>query len=120
MRALKLCIIGVVIGLLELAAISGISILWKVGSFEDMAFIFGLGTLLIGLLALFGTKRVHSGMNIFPENSVAQTSFQTDITFREANLVKKLPRLSGELKKTLVLFIAAAVVFIGFGISLIL
>lgn len=120
MRILKLCILGIVIGILELILIVIISNVWAVAIFEDVAFGFGIGTLILGLFALIGTKRVHTGMNISPDNSVAQSSFQADIAFQETKLLKSVPRLPAGLMRTIPIFIAAAVVFIGFGISIII
>lgn len=119
MKSLKLIILGIGIGIIELIVIIIISTVWKIATFENLAFGFGVVTLLLGMLALFGDKRVRTGMNMFPGNSVAQSSFQSDVTFQETKLVKKMSSLPYRVRNTLPIFIAAATVFIGFGVSLV-
>ena len=61
MKAFKLIVLGIGIGIIELIVITILSTVWKVAAFEDVAFGFGVATLLLGMLALFGNKRVHTG-----------------------------------------------------------
>ena len=84
----------------------------------DLAFGFGIATLLLALLVLFSGRRVQAGMNISPNNAAAQTAFQAQVAYDEAKTMEKLPPLSGNAVRSVAVFVAAAVVLAGFGVSL--
>lgn len=120
-----MALIGVVLGGVELGAAGLLSGVWNMAPFEDIAFLLGLITLLIGLLGMFGVSRSHAGMAVSPANANAQTAFASQVAFEEQ---KTLDKLSGSVKSRLnsfslssLIFLAAAViVWIGFGISVVL
>ena len=74
--------------------------------------------LLLALLVLFSGRRVQAGMNISPNNAAAQTAFQAQVAYDEAKTMEKLPPLSGNAVRSIAVFVAAAVVLAGFGVSL--
>ena len=74
--------------------------------------------LLLALLVLFSGRRVQAGMNISPNNAAAQTAFQAQVAYDETKTMEKLPPLSGNAVRSVAVFVAAAVVLAGFGVSL--
>lgn len=119
-RFLKPLWIGLLIGAVELGAVGLMAGVGKWAAFEDLAFGFGIGiaTLLLALLVLFSGRRVQAGMNISPNNAAAQTAFQAQVAYDEAKTMEKLPPLSGNAVRSVAVFVAAAVVLAGFGVSL--
>ena len=115
-RFLKPLWIGLLIGAVELGAVGLMAGVGKWAAFEDLAFGFGIATLLLALLVLFSGRRVQAGMNISPNNAAAQTAFQAQVAYDEAK--EKLPPLSGNAVRSVAVFVAAAVVLAGFGVSL--
>ena len=69
-KALKMAIIGAVLGGVELGAAGLLSGVGKLATFEDIAFLLGIFTLLIGLLGMFGVTRSHAGAAVSPGNVV--------------------------------------------------
>lgn len=114
-RFLKPLWIGLLIGAVELGAVGLMAGVGKWAAFEDLAFGFGIATL---LLVLFSGRRVQAGMNISPNNAAAQTAFQAQVAYDEAKTMEKLPPLSGNAVRSVAVFVAAAVVLAGFGVSL--
>lgn len=112
-RFLKPLWIGLLIGAVELGAVG---LMAGVGKWA--AFGFGIATLLLALLVLFSGRRVQAGMNISPNNAAAQTAFQAQVAYDEAKTMEKLPPLSGNAVRSVAVFVAAAVVLAGFGVSL--
>ena len=110
-RFLKPLWIGLLIGAVELGAVG---LLAGVGKWAG----FGIATLLLALLVLFSGRRVQAGMNISPNNAAAQTAFQAQVAYDEAKTMEKLPPLSGNAVRSVAVFVAAAVVLAGFGVSL--
>ena len=117
-RFLKPLWIGLLIGAVELGAVGLLAGVGKWAAFEDLAFGFGIATLLLALLVLFSGRRVQAGMNISPNNAAAQTAFQAQVAYDEAKTIEKLPPLSGNAVRSIAVFVAAAVVLAGFGVSL--
>lgn len=118
-RFLKPLWIGLLIGAVELGAVGLMAGVGKWAAFEDLAFGFGIATLLLALLVLFSGRRVQAGMNISPNNAAAQTAFQAQVSYDEAKTAKMPAQpLDGFLVKLLAVFVAAAVVLAGFGVSL--
>ena len=115
-RFLKPLWIGLLIGAVELGAVGLLAGVGKWAAFEDLAF--GFATLLLALLVLFSGRRVQAGMNISPNNAAAQTAFQAQVAYDEAKTMEKLPPLSGNAVRSVAVFVAAAVVLAGFGVSL--
>ena len=119
----KILIVGLVLGGLELGAAGILSGVAKVSGFEDAAFLLGLVTLMVGLLAMFGVSRVHGGASVSGANAVAQTAFACQVAFEEQRILSKMTsgarsRLSRVSTGSLALLVAAVVVWMGFGISL--
>ena len=71
-RFLKPLWIGLLIGAVELGAVGLMAGVGKWAAFEDLAFGFGIATLLLALLVLFSGRRVQAGMNISPNNAGGQ------------------------------------------------
>lgn len=120
-RFLKPLWIGLLIGAVELGAVGLMAGVGKWAAFEDLAFGFGIATLLFGLLLLLGGRhRVQAGMgtvNLF--SPTASTAFQAQVSYDEAKTAKMPAQpLDGFLVKLLAVFVAAAVVLAGFGVSL--
>ncbi len=115
-----LCI-GLLLGALELGAAGLLAGVGRLASFTDLAFGLGVATLLFGLLFLLGGRhRVQAGMgtvNLF--SPTASTAFQAQVSYDEAKTAKMPAQpLDGFLVKLLAVFVAAAVVLAGFGVSL--
>lgn len=118
-RFLKPLWIGLLIGAVELGAVGLMAGVGKWAAFEDLAFGFGIATLLLALLVLFSGRRVQAGMgtvNLF--SPTASTAFQAQVSYDEAKTMEKLPPLSGNAVRSVAVFVAAAVVLAGFGVSL--
>lgn len=120
-RFLKPLWIGLLIGAVELGAVGLMAGVGKWAAFEDLAFGFGIATLLFGLLLLLGGRhKVQAGMgtvNLF--SPTASTAFQAQVSYDEAKTAKMPAQpLDGFLVKLLAVFVAAAVVLAGFGVSL--
>lgn len=119
-RFLKPLWIGLLIGAVELGAVGLMAGVGKWAAFEDLAFGFGIATLLLALLVLFSGRRVQAGMgtvNLF--SPTASTAFQAQVSYDEAKTAKMPAQpLDGFLVKLLAVFVAAAVVLAGFGVSL--
>lgn len=107
-RFLKPLWIGLLIGAVELGAVGLMAGVGKWAAFEDLAFGFGIATLLLALLVLFSGRRVQAGMNISPNNAAAQTAFQAQVAYDEAKTMEKLPPLSGNAVRSVAVFVAAA------------
>ena len=113
-----LCI-GLLLGALELGAAGLLAGVGRLASFTDLAFGLGVATLLFGLLLLLGGRhRVQAGtVNLF--SPTASTAFQAQVSYDEAKTAKMPAQpLDGFLVKLLAVFVAAAVVLAGFGVSL--
>ena len=74
-RFLKLLWIGLLIGAVELGAVGLMAGVGKWAAFEDLAFGFGIATLLLALLVLFSGRRVQAGMNISPKQRGSPNGF---------------------------------------------
>lgn len=122
-KAWKMAVIGVILGGVELGVAGLLAGVWKMGSFEDNAFLLGIATLVVGLFALFGVSRLRTGAMVSGSNANAQTAFAAHVTFEEERTLSKLPqsvkaKMAGFSVGSLVFFVAAVVTFVGFGISL--
>lgn len=122
-KAGKMAVVGVVLGVLELGIAVLLANVWKVGAFEDAAFLLGLVTLIIGLFALFGVSRLRTGVSASPFNANAQAAVASQTAFEEQRTLEKISsaaraRLAGLAVESILFFAAAAVVFAGFGVSL--
>ena len=110
-RFLKPLWIGLLIGAVELGAVGLMAGVGKGAAFEDLAFGFGIATLLLALLVLFSGRRVQAGMNISPNNAAAQTAFQAQVAYDEAKTVESTVELAvqvnGKLKCTIKLAVDA-------------
>lgn len=119
-RFLKPALAGAALGGVELVA-AAILAGGAVPAFENWSCGLGVGTLLVGLLVLFGGRRAQAGMNISPTNAGAQSAFGAQIAFDEARaLGKSRPAPAGYLVWTAVFFVGALVTLAGFGVSLLL
>ena len=121
-KALKMAIIGAVLGGVELGASGLLSGVGKLAPFEDIAFLLGIFTLLIGLLGMFGVTRSHAGAAVSPGNANAQMAFASQVAFEEQRTLDKLSgsvkhRLNGFSVTSLLFLVAAVVTFAGFGVS---
>ena len=122
-KAGKMAVVGAVIGVLELGIAALLTNVWKVGAFEDTAFLLGLVTLIIGLFALLGVSRLRTGVSAGSFNANAQAAVASQTAFEEQRTLEKIPsaaraRLAGLAVESILFFAAAAVVFAGFGVSL--
>lgn len=122
-KAWKMAGAGVILGCVELGAAGLLAGVWKVGTFEDTAFLLGIATLVVGLFALFGVSRLRTGAMVSGSNANAQTAFASQVAFEEQSTLSKLPqsvktKMASFSVGSLVFFVGAAVNFVGFGISL--
>ena len=113
----KTMLFGLILGGLELGAIALLVFRAKAGQFQDLAFGFGIATLLLWLLIFFSGRRVNSGMNMSSTNSTAQSAFAAQVAFEESKMLRKVPPLERRTVKSLEILVAAVVVLIAFALS---